>query len=177
MPGFLAAKKIGKEVFMRYQFPLRWTVVLALVAGPMVPGQASGGAESAKTFADKRGGTVQEVEDPGNPGKMLVTVNLARTQVTDADLAQTKDVTDFQGLNLHHTKVTDAGLAHLGKLIHLQTLDLSETKITNEGVGQLKDLAKLQMLHLGGTEITDKGLMTLKRLSSLQVLNLRDTKI
>jgi len=77
---------------------------------------------------EKLGGTVQGV-----------LVNLALTQITDAELAHhLKGLTQLRVLVLNGTKVTDAGLEHLKGLTQLKTLQLWNTKVTDEGVKRLQ---------------------------------------
>ena len=87
----------------------------------------------------------------------LQSLDLGRTQITDAGLAHLSALTGLQFLNLMDTQITDAGLAHLSALTGLQELYLGGTQITDAGLAHLSALTGLQTLYLGGTQITDAG--------------------
>ena len=65
-------------------------------------------------------------------------VDLAGTQITDADLACLKGVPNLYTLNLNNTPITDAGLMHLQELAAMRYLQITDTQVTNEGVERLK---------------------------------------
>ncbi len=155
--------------------------------------------DEAKAIAEikKLGGKV--TPDEKSPGKPVIEVNLGRTKVTDAGLANLKALTQLQSLNLEGTRVTDAGLKHLKGLTQLKSLNLLLTKISDAGLEHLKGLTKLQMLgldvtnvtglqhleelpqlrrlDLGRTGVTDAGLVHLKGSTKLETLNLYCTKV
>jgi hypothetical protein len=112
-------------------------------------------------------------------------VNLARSNVTDAELAKLKkfgvqhlwlDGTRITGAGLLHlqglhvqslflrgTKLTDAGLEHVEGFSHLESLDLGSTRITNTGLEHLKGLPRLRELWLDGTQVTDQDVKELQK--------------
>jgi hypothetical protein len=76
-----------------------------------------------------------ENEDDDGP---IVTVTLARTKATDADLARLKSFPKLRTLDLSATPITDAGLVHLKQLNQLQTVILTGTRVTDAGVADLQ---------------------------------------
>jgi hypothetical protein len=65
-------------------------------------------------------------------------LELARTPLSDGDLAQISVLTNLRHLDLSDTKVTDRGLPHLYCLKQLLKVDLRGTGVTAEGVRLLK---------------------------------------
>jgi Leucine-rich repeat (LRR) protein len=126
----------------------------------------------AKAIAEieKLGGSV-------NSRKCAAYASFARTQVTDAGLANLEGLTELQSLDLRDTEVTDAGLEHLKGLTKLWSLDLRNTRVTGEGLEDLKGLPQLRELYLSDTQVTDAGLEHLKGLNTIQSLYLIHTQI
>jgi mono/diheme cytochrome c family protein len=89
--------------------------------------------------------------------EQIAWLGLAGTQVTDAGLAQIKDLKNLRRLHLEKTGITDAGLVHLKGLTELRYLNLYGTKVTDAGLEHLKGLKNLQKLYLWQTEVTDAG--------------------
>jgi hypothetical protein len=65
-------------------------------------------------------------------------VSLARTPVTDDDLALFQDFRHVQTLDLSETAVTDKGLEHLDRLEELNTLVLVRTAVGREAIDRFK---------------------------------------
>jgi hypothetical protein len=101
--------------------------------------------------------------DKESPGEPAITVDLSESKVTDAGLANLKELPQLQSLNLRGTRVTDAGLVNLKGLTNLHELDLSETKVTDAGLANLKGLSTLRELDLTDTRVSDEGVMMLKQ--------------
>lgn len=68
--------------------------------------------------------------------EQLVSLNLNRMPVTDADLEILSQLTALRSLNLSFTSVTDKGLAYLQKLPGLRTLSVSGTAVTKDGLSK-----------------------------------------
>jgi hypothetical protein len=93
---------------------------------------------------------------------VIVLIDLAGPQVTDAGLVYLERLTQLRGLILNRTQVTDAGLKHLKVLTRLQVLSLNYTQITDAGLEHLEGLSQLQSLGLEGTKVTEDGLQKLR---------------
>lgn len=74
-------------------------------------------------------------------------------------------------------RVTDAGLAQLRDLPELEWIDLSDTGISDAGLKELARFPKLRSVALHDTQVTDAGLEHLKRLKQLRHIWLLDTKV
>ena len=80
------------------------------------------------------GGRFQFDED----GTAVVSVNLDRTRVKDADLEKLKSLTSVIELSLRTTVITDAGLVHLEGMKTLRKLNLDGALVSEEGVKRLQ---------------------------------------
>ena len=107
----------------------------------------------------------------------ILSLDLSKTAVTDAELAYLKPLSELQELRLTGTRVTDAGLAHLKGLSQLGMLWLEDTQVTDAGLAQLKEFSQLRQLSLDGTRVTGAGLVHLKGLSQLEWLSLGGTDV
>ncbi len=76
-------------------------------------------------------------------------VNLAMTDVTDAELDLLVCHPGFSHLDLAHTQISDAGLESVGQMLSLESLRLEGTRITSDGIRSLGSLFKLSSLHIG----------------------------
>ena len=106
----------------------------------------------------KLGGRIEE-----DKNKVVVSVDLAGTNDTDAGLVHLKGLTNLKYLYLHRTRVTDAGLVHLKGMAVLKYLTLMHTKVTDAGIVNLKGLTKLKALALDDTKVTAAGVTQLQQ--------------
>jgi Leucine-rich repeat (LRR) protein len=93
----------------------------------------------------------------------LVSLNLRGQDVTDAQLAHLKDLTNLTRLHLENTKITDKGLEQLKGLTNLEYLNLYHDAITDAGLAQLEGMKKLKNLYLWQTKVTEPGAAKLKK--------------
>ena len=68
----------------------------------------------------------------------IFAINLAGTEVSDAEIAQFSRLTHLRQLFLVGTNVTDAGLPYLAGLKELSYIALDNTKVTEDGVRKLR---------------------------------------
>lgn len=107
----------------------------------------------------------------------LFSLNLKASNISDAGLANLKNLVTLKVLNLNRCpKITDAGVAELEKLINLEVLDLDFTQIDDPGLLHLKGFTKLRELTLQKTGVTDKGVKDIVGFP-LVCLSLRETKV
>ncbi|HWG47854.1 MAG TPA: protein kinase [Gemmataceae bacterium] len=107
----------------------------------------------------------------GNPiNKSAVTVDLAGTKVTNADLPALTALKALTTLKLDHTGVTDQGLTCLAGLPELTELALTNTKVTDAGMKPLAEAKQLRSLALQHTAVGDAGIKHLAGLSQLHSL-------
>jgi YHS domain-containing protein len=130
--------------------------------------------ESINKISGKGGLVMQLANDTD---ALVVNLSLGGKQITDAEVAEIKNLPKIAQLNLANTAVTDAGLSNLSGLTELTTLHLERTGVTDAGLAHLKGLAKLEYLNLYGTAVTDAGLANLQGLKNLKRLYLWQTKV
>src|SRR5438309_8637075 len=110
---------------------MRTMLVGAVMLLAFLSGAARADEASAVKAVEKLGGTV--TRDDKLPGKPVIGVNLAGTQVTDAGLKELKDLKQLTTLYLNNTTVTDAVGKELKELKELTTLYLNTTNVTEAG--------------------------------------------
>ena len=108
--------------------------VLVLCLGSSA--RAADAEDKAVAFVEKLGGEV--TRDEKAPGKPVVTVTLAFTDVTDVGVKELAALKNLTTLSLRLTQVTDAGVKELAALKNLTTLHLFGTKVTDTGVKELQ---------------------------------------
>jgi hypothetical protein len=145
--------------------------------GPVLPADFKPSAAEQKAIAAlaQKGIDVRPIA--ANLNWREVNLRLHGTNVTDATVAQLKDIVGLVDLNLANTKVTDAGLANLKGLANLQRLHLELTSVSDAGLAHLKGLQNLTYLNLYNTKVTDAGLEQLKGLKHLRNLYVWQTKV
>ncbi|MCA1964797.1 MAG: hypothetical protein LDL31_12710, partial [Prosthecobacter sp.] len=92
----------------------------------------------------------------------IASLDLARTQITDAGLAKVAAMKNLTELHLENTGISDAGLDHLQGLASLEYLNLYNTKVTDAGLPKLAGLAKLKALYLWQSGVTKAGVAALR---------------
>jgi len=95
--------------------------------------------------------------------EQVVSMNLSKMPVTDADLALVKGFKNLETLNLNQTDITGSGLIELQSLDQLESLSLSGTKITVGAMDALKALKNLKKVFIWNTGITSAEAEQLKK--------------
>ncbi len=113
------------------------------------------------SYAGDKFGDEQVKALAGVSGQLLW-LNLARTKVTDAGLAEVAQCAKLTRLHLEKTAVGDAGLAHVGKLGEIEYLNLYGTQVSDKGIAHLKKLKKLKKIFLWQTKVTKAGATDLR---------------
>lgn len=96
-------------------------------------------------------------------GDSLVKLTLARTDVSDGDLAGIVDYSRIEYLDLGRTKVGDAAMEYVAKLEHLMYLNLRDTNVTDAGIQKLASLKHLERVYLWGSQATADGAKRLEK--------------
>ena len=113
------------------------------------------------SYAGKKFGDEQAKKLSGVSAQTLW-LNLARTKITDAALAEVAKCGKLTRLHLENTEITDAGLAQVAKLTNLEYLNLYGTKVSDKGIPHLKKLKNIKKLFLWQTGITKEGVADLR---------------
>jgi len=110
-------------------------------------------------------------------GMTLSNLDLSRSSVTDADLADLATLKQLDRLHLNGVAITDAALTHVAKCPGLTRLYLNQTKITDAGLRHLAGMQQLKELHLEGTAVSGQGFSAFAVGKSLEEVNLKGTKV
>lgn len=84
-------------------------------------------------------------------------------RITDELMPAIAALRECKVLRLDHSSISDAGLAQFKNLSGLQYLDLSYTRISDRAAGELTQMRSLAGLNLRGTRISSEGLDCLRR--------------
>lgn len=95
-------------------------------------------------------------------GPRVVALDLSRSAVTDAGLAQLASFFVLQRLRLDRTTIGDGGLVHLSALPALSWLNLVGTRLTDAAAGTLAAMAPLRQVYLWGTLLSQDGVSALR---------------
>ncbi len=93
----------------------------------------------------------------------IARIELAGTNVRDADLAKLIGLRHLKYLGLHRTKITDKGIEYIVQIPSLEELELSFTEVTDKGIQQLPRLSRLKKLYLSNTFCTAQGVEALRQ--------------
>jgi hypothetical protein len=109
--------------------------------------------------------------------RVVIEIDLNRTNVTDDQLALLRGLAHLQMLNLSGTSITDRGLAVIHDVSSLKKLNLNLTQIGDAGPAQLVELPALEELYLIETKLTDACADDLARMTHLRRLVLLRTDL
>ena len=82
-------------------------------------------------------------------------VNIPRGDLTDAGLAELKQLPNLIQLRFGSPRVTDAGMKTLAELPALKRLHLIDVPITDVGLAELAKIEQLESLYMDGGKISD----------------------
>lgn len=99
----------------------------------------------------------------------LVSLDLYRVDVTDADVISIASMSQLEWLNLSgNPKITDTGIAHLARCTRLRYLDLDGTRVTPAGIAALSDCINLEYLSMRECVVTDENVEQIPRFPRLR---------
>lgn len=108
--------------------------------------------------------SVKQLDELTDIKKQIVSLNLNKLPVTDADLKSVSKFENLRKLDLNFTDVTSAGLKELSSLKHLHSLTLSGTKVNFEGLKtQLPALKALKTVAVWETALTVNEIAQLQK--------------
>lgn len=94
--------------------------------------------------------------------KNIHKLDLSRTKITDADMANLSGMVHLASLYLSMTDISDAGIAHLKGLGELEFINIYQTKVTDAGLKNLESMGKLKKLYAWQSMVTEAGATSLK---------------
>ncbi|RXK59910.1 hypothetical protein ESA94_12735 [Lacibacter luteus] len=95
--------------------------------------------------------------------KQIVSLDLAKMPVEDADLKLIAEMENLRRLNLSFTNINGSGLGELKKLKFLHSIGLSGTKITAAHLEQLRSFPELKTVYVWNTAIAVNDIERLKQ--------------
>lgn len=103
--------------------------------------------------------------------KQVVSLDLNKMPVRDADLKAVARLENLHYLNLNFTDVTGSGLKELTSLKHLQSLSIAGTKVGSDGIAAIAGIKNLREFTVWNTAITEQDLASLQKSNlSLQII-------
>lgn len=94
--------------------------------------------------------------------KQVVSLDLAKMAVKDADIKMISEFENLRTLNLNFSAITGAALPELKKLKFLKSLSLSGTKLTAADLKQLQSFPQLKTVYTWNTAVTSTELEQLR---------------
>jgi Leucine-rich repeat (LRR) protein len=113
-----------------------------------------------------------------NDAGQIVSLDLASTWITDADLEPVGKIKSLRKLNLAHTKITDVGIEHLKPLENVVELNLYYAEyLTDTAIAHLRGWKHLEVLNLRGVRLTSQVFEHLAQLTTLRSLDIAFTEV
>ena len=113
-----------------------------------------------------------------NEAGQIVSLDLASTWITDADLEPVGQISSLRKLNLAHTRITDVGIEHLKPLENVVELNLYYAEyLTDTALAHLRGWKQLEVLNLRGVRLTSQAFEHLAQLTSLRSLDIAFTEV
>lgn len=103
------------------------------------------------------------LEELNSIKKQVVSLDLNKMPVKDAELKTIAQFENLRTLNLNFTDITGSGLKELAALKHLKTLSLTGTKLNPNTVNQISKLKSLTKVSLWDTGLTDAEISELQK--------------
>ena len=97
----------------------------------------------------------------------------SKSPITEAGMAQLRDLPQLVDLQLDGLPVTEEGLGAIGSLPNLETLHLTRAHISGGGLSRLQALPKLASLDLDSSDLANNPLGSLAGAANLHYLSLR----
>jgi uncharacterized membrane protein len=95
--------------------------------------------------------------------KQVVSLDLNKMPVKDAELKTIAQFENLRTLNLNFTDITGNSLKELASLKHLKTLSLTGTKLSPQAVSQIGKLKSLTKVSLWDTGLSDQEISELQK--------------
>jgi uncharacterized membrane protein len=114
--------------------------------------EALGSPALSVGFYNSRLFTPEKLKELGEVKQQVVTLDLAKMPVKDADVNLIAEFENLRRLNLSFTEITGAALAPLQKLKHLRSLSLSGTQVNAEELKQLQNFPDLKTVYAWNTK-------------------------
>ncbi len=95
--------------------------------------------------------------------EQLISINLSKMPVKDADLEVVSKFPNLEVLNLNNTEITGVGLKALASLPKLRSLSLSGTEISVAALRDLGKMSALEEVFVWNTGVSENDILSLKK--------------
>ena len=116
-------------------------------------------AVNAAGFNDSQIGLLTEVAD------QIAWLKLGGTKITDASLKEIAKLKNLNKLHLEHTGITDAGIANLKNLPYLEYINLVDTKVSDAGLKDISSIKGLRSVYVWKSAVTDSAVSQVSKLN------------
>lgn len=123
---------------------------------------AKGSPALAVNLFNKSAFNSNSLEELNAVKKQIISLDLNKMPVKDADLKIISKFENLRKLNLNFTDITGTGLKELASLKHLHSLSLTGTKVTYTTLKQLLDFKKLNKVAIWSTGLKDSEVKRLR---------------
>jgi uncharacterized membrane protein len=107
------------------------------------------------------------LDELGDIKKQIVSLELNKMPVKDADLKYVSRFENLRTLDLNFTDITGKGLEELTSLKHLKNLSISGTQVTYKDLEeQINDFTSLKTLTVWNTQVKEGDIKKLKKLNN-----------
>ncbi|GAA4315142.1 chitobiase/beta-hexosaminidase C-terminal domain-containing protein [Compostibacter hankyongensis] len=124
---------------------------------------AEGSPALSVDFYNKNAYTPKSVEELKPLEEQIVSLNLSKMPVKDADLKVISRFPNLRTLNLNFTDITGKGLKALDGLKHLHSLSVSGTKVDYASMARLKTLPALKEVYAWSTALKEADVARLRK--------------
>ena len=117
----------------------------------------------AVDFYNRQQFSSKALEDLLAVKKQIVTLNLNKMPVADADLKSIGQFENLRVLNLSFTNITGEGLTQLEALKHLRSISVSGTKVSGKTISALSRIKSLKEVFVWNTALTGAEIARLQQ--------------
>lgn len=135
----------------------------------VVVSEALGSPALAVNFFNSKLFSSDQLKELSKVKKQIVTLDLAKMPVKDADIKMISEFENLRRLNLSFTGITGAVLPELKKLKFLKNLSLSGTQVNAEQLKQLQGFPQLKTVYTWNTPVAATDMEKLQQ----QIKNIR----
>ncbi|MGZ8551686.1 MAG: FN3 associated domain-containing protein, partial [Chitinophagaceae bacterium] len=135
----------------------------------IVSAEAIGSPALSVSFFNSKLFSSDQLKELNKVKKQIVTLDVAKMPVNDADVKIISEFENLRRLNLSFTSITGAALAELKKLKFLKSLSLSGTQVKAEQLKQLQSFPGLKTVYTWNTPIAATDMESLQQ----QIKNIR----
>lgn len=161
----VAREKFTTENAFVYDFPEADAAVVSKLntVNRVVSPESLGSPALAVNFFNSSLFNSTQLNDLKEIKKQVVSLNLAKMPLKDADVKLISEFENLRQLNLSFTGINGNSLVELGKLKFLRSLSLSGTNVTGAQLEQLQNFSNLATLYIWNTPVAEDDIEKLQQ--------------